>query len=100
MEGMPAGAIAAQHALHSGGNCVRTIQALAGTGGKCLSRSVSSNNPETGDPLPEPLTRGHIIIRNLEPGRYAVTVSPPNTFVPRRCEFESRPLREEPCPFL
>src|SRR6202795_2841459 len=29
-----------------------------------------------------------------------VTSSPPNRLTPRRCEFESRPLREEPCPFL
>src|ERR1700693_2560229 len=29
-----------------------------------------------------------------------VTSSPPNRLTPRRCELESRPLREEPCPFL
>src|SRR5919109_3756539 len=30
----------------------------------------------------------------------AETVSPPNTFTPSRFEVESRPLREEPPPFL
>src|SRR5258706_6278277 len=30
----------------------------------------------------------------------AFTCSPPNTLTPRRCEFESRPLRVEPPPFL
>src|SRR5580700_5586227 len=29
-----------------------------------------------------------------------VTFSPANTFTPRRLAFESRPLREEPSPFL
>src|SRR5215467_4286409 len=29
-----------------------------------------------------------------------VTSCPANAFTPSRCEFESRPLREEPCPFL
>src|ERR1700693_2835884 len=29
-----------------------------------------------------------------------VTSWPPNRLTPRRCELESRPLREEPCPFL
>src|ERR1700693_3434011 len=29
-----------------------------------------------------------------------VTSCPPKRLTPRRCEFESRPLREEPCPFL
>ena len=29
-----------------------------------------------------------------------VTVWPANTFTPRRLELESRPLREEPRPFL
>src|SRR5688500_11170061 len=29
-----------------------------------------------------------------------VTVSPSNTFTPRYCGLESRPLRVEPCPFL
>src|ERR1700761_4984811 len=29
-----------------------------------------------------------------------VTVWPPNTFTPRRWALESRPLREEPSPFL
>src|ERR1051325_2025253 len=28
------------------------------------------------------------------------TRSPPNFFNPSRCEFESRPLRDEPTPFL
>src|SRR6266850_7342190 len=28
------------------------------------------------------------------------TLSPPNFFRPNRCEFESRPLRDEPTPFL
>src|ERR1041384_7855770 len=28
------------------------------------------------------------------------TASPPNTLMPRCCPGESRPLREEPCPFL
>src|ERR1041385_3200680 len=28
------------------------------------------------------------------------TRSPPNFFKPRRCEFESRPLRDEPTPFF
>src|SRR6218665_535930 len=30
----------------------------------------------------------------------ALTVSPAYTFTPRYCGLESRPLREEPCPFL
>src|SRR5262249_3307107 len=29
-----------------------------------------------------------------------VTNCPANAFTPSRCELESRPLREEPCPFL
>src|SRR5262249_21329839 len=29
-----------------------------------------------------------------------VTSCPANAFTPSRCELESRPLREEPCPFL
>ena len=52
-----------------------TPKLLPGTGGKCLSRSLRLTDPETGDPYTDP---GHIVIRNLGPGRWAAMVSPPN----------------------
>ena len=52
-----------------------TPKLLPGTGGKCLSRSLTLTDPETGDTYTDP---GHIAIRNLGPGRWAAMVSPPN----------------------
>src|SRR5918996_628318 len=47
------------------------------------------------------LSRGWIPVPSCRPRMLpAGTFSPPNTFTPRRCAFESRPLRDEPCPFL
>ncbi len=48
---------------------------ITGSGGLCLSHDVPVNS-ETGAPLPEIETRGHIVIRDLEPGRYSTLVTP------------------------
>jgi SdrD B-like domain len=52
-----------------------TPKLLPGTGGQCVSHSLTLADPETGDTYEDP---GHIVIRNLGPGRWAAQVSPPD----------------------
>src|SRR6266478_7919531 len=61
--------------------------------------SISENNVSS-LPIPTFLPGFHLVPRcraRMFPPR---TRSPPNFLSPKRCEFESRPFREEPTPFL
>src|SRR5256885_2181 len=51
-------------------------------------------------PLPTFLPGFHLVPRCLARIFPPTTRSPPNFFRPNRCELESRPLRDEPTPFL
>src|SRR3984893_2890940 len=59
-----------------------------------LAKSVSSLPRPTFSPGKNRVPRWRT---RIEP---PLTSCPPKRLTPRRCEFESRPLREEPCPFL
>src|SRR5215212_2235479 len=65
-----------------------------------LTRPSINANSVSSLPRPTFLPGFHFVPRwraRMFPPR---TRSPPNFFSPNRCEFESRPLRDEPTPFL
>src|SRR5581483_6035847 len=61
---------------------------------------ATSANSVSSRPRPTPTPGWNLVPRwriRISP---ALTFSPPNRFTPRRCAFESRPLRELEAPFL
>src|ERR1044072_4499028 len=65
-----------------------------------LTTPSMSENSVSSLPRPTFLPGFHLVPRCRARMFPPSTRSPPNFFSPNRCEFESRPLRDEPTPFL